>query len=194
MPGPCKRSFLHSLNSNLETKLKSYELIPGGEITDCNDLPLNSIGYTYPEIIHSPSAGSHILTYGLRENHKVQIGLGANGYALCSRVCQNNVWSGWETYTRKSDLVNPYKTLLLAWGNYSDGTYALSESIFGRAISIAVGINGRLRGTWIPASTNDIRSIVIPGGGVIDVKILSATQVQITGTTADYRVREIFAI
>ena len=108
-------------------------------------------------------------------------------------TCNNGIWTGWNFCITKSDLVNPYKTLLLAWGNYSDGTYTLSESIFGRSISIAVGINGRLRGTWIPTSTNDIRSIVIPGG-IIDVKILSATQVQITGTTADYRVREIFAI
>lgn len=100
----------------------------------------------------------------------------------------------WKKYVANTDLHNPYKTYLLTWGNYSDGTYTLLESIIGRGISITAGTNGRLRGTWIPSSINDLRSIVIPGGGVIDVKILSATQVQITGTTSEYRIRDISAI
>lgn len=102
-------------------------------------------------------------------------------------------WSYKGNLITNTDLGNPYKTPLLVWGNYADGTYTLTESIVGRAISIAVGVNGRLRGTYIPTGINDIRSIVIPGG-IIDVKILSATQVQITGTMSDYRVRDILAI
>ena len=109
-------------------------------------------------------------------------------------MVKNNIWGVWKYNIQSSDLHNPYKTYLLTWGNYSDGTYTLLESIIGRGISITAGTNGRLRGTWIPSSINDLRSIVIPGGGVIDVKILSATRVQITGTTSEYRIRDISAI
>ena len=103
-------------------------------------------------------------------------------------------WSYRGNLITNIDLGNPYKTVLLAWGNYADGTYILTDSIIGKYIAISVGINGRIRvSAWVPPNIDDIRSIVIPGG-IIDVKILSATQVQITGTTADYRVRDILAM
>lgn len=108
-------------------------------------------------------------------------------------LIEDGNWKASSRYVLNTDLGNPYKTALLTWGDYSNGTYTLRESITGRGISIVVGTNGRLRSTWASPSINDVMSIVIPSG-IIDVKILSATQVQITGTTSDYTVRAISAI
>lgn len=107
--------------------------------------------------------------------------------------CRNGIWAVCGQYITNADLGNPYKTALLVWGDYSSGTYTLRESIISRGTSIVAGANGRLRGTWASPSINDTMSIVIPGG-IINVKILTATQVQITGTTSDYTVRAISAI
>lgn len=101
------------------------------------------------------------------------------------------VWSGWIDYVTNSDML--YKNQLLTWGDYADGTYTLIDGISRKQIAISIGINGRIKGYWTSSIVGDIRTLVFPGGAV-NVTILSDTQVQITGTTADYRVRDIGAM
>ena len=96
-------SDLGEVNSNLETKLKSYRLMTGQEITDCNDLPLNSIGYTYPSSVHAPAHGVHILTYGIFESDKAQISVGNNGSTIYTRTCSDGTWSAWESFVKNTD-------------------------------------------------------------------------------------------
>lgn len=91
------------------------------------------------------------------------------------------------------ELENPFKKTLLLWGDYFDGIHMLSGPLTQKRIAISIGANGRIRGEWERFALNDTRSFVIPGG-IIDVVIVSSTQVRVSGTTSEWRVREILSM
>lgn len=77
--------------------LKRYRLLEGEPLTDCNDLPLNSVGYTYSSSLNSPGSYYHIFTYGYSEELKVQIAIRHTDSKLVTRGLQGGTWREWRT-------------------------------------------------------------------------------------------------
>lgn len=69
-----------------------------GVISDCNDLPKNSVGYTYANTLNAPPGGGywHIFTYGYSDTLKVQIAIRHTTGELSYRACQTT-WKDWTT-------------------------------------------------------------------------------------------------
>ena len=69
-----------------------------GVIWDCNDLPRNSVGYTYPNTLNAPpgTAYWHIFTYGQSESAKVQIALRHNTNEFAYRTLAGSTWRDWK--------------------------------------------------------------------------------------------------
>lgn len=85
-------SNLGEVNITVSKLLKRY-MLNGSELINCNDLPLNSVAYTYPSTINSPGSGWHIFTFGLYETLKVQIASAGTG--VKTRRCIDGTWSAW---------------------------------------------------------------------------------------------------
>ena len=79
-------------------KLKRYRLMNGEPLTDCNDLPLNTVGYTYPESLNSPGAYYHIFTYGYSNDLKVQLAIRHTDSRLMTRSLQGGNWRVWRAH------------------------------------------------------------------------------------------------
>lgn len=71
---------------------------PAGEFGDCNLLPLNSVGYTYPESLNAPGAYYHIFTYGYSNDLKVQLAIRHTDSRLMTRSLQGGNWRAWRTH------------------------------------------------------------------------------------------------
>ncbi len=89
------------INRNIEQSqnvLKPYTL--PADYTNCNDLPINSIGYTgaYSGIGNSPGGAFLILTFGIN-SLKIQIASSAaiSDAGLKYRTCYRNEWNSWKT-------------------------------------------------------------------------------------------------
>lgn len=79
-------------------KLKRYKLQNGEPLTDCDELPLNTVGYTYPESINSPGAYYHIFTYGYSNDLKVQLAIRHTDSRLMTRSLQGGNWRAWRAH------------------------------------------------------------------------------------------------
>ena len=95
-----QQSELTSVKSNLGTKWTTYFMNNNfSDILDCNDLPLYSIGFTYPTTKNSPGTSCTIVTVGGNNNYKVQM-------AVCDTVNTfyvraYNISNGWGAWTQK---------------------------------------------------------------------------------------------
>lgn len=76
--------------------MKQYALQSGlSGIDDCNDLPINSVGYTYASTKNSPGAQFTILCFAWNLSYKVQLGISNQNGAMKTRGCSNGSWSNW---------------------------------------------------------------------------------------------------
>lgn len=78
--------------------LKLYKLSSAddNEFIDCNDLPINSVGYTYPVSLNSPDGAYwHIFTYGYSNSLKVQIAIRHTDERVMFRSCVSGNWRPW---------------------------------------------------------------------------------------------------
>lgn len=81
--------------------LAPYKLNASGEIQDCNDLPINSVAYTYPSVtVNSPDGGYwHIFTYGYSNSIKVQLAIRHTDGAVSMRGRNGSgVWTDWQSH------------------------------------------------------------------------------------------------
>ena len=69
-----------------------------GVIWDCNDLPRNSVGYTYPNTLNAPPGTGywHIFTYGQSDSAKVQIALRHTTNEFAYRTLTGSTWRDWK--------------------------------------------------------------------------------------------------
>lgn len=69
-----------------------------GVIWDCNELPRNSVGYTYPNTLNAPPGTSywHIFTYGQSDTAKVQIALRHTTNEFAYRTLTGETWRDWK--------------------------------------------------------------------------------------------------
>ena len=68
------------------------------EIVDCNNLPVNSIGYTYNSTLNSPVAAALVYTYGLGNNSwRAQLAIQATSGNLYTRAytASTGTWTPW---------------------------------------------------------------------------------------------------
>ena len=101
-------SFMRSQGAKLKRYMLNTNL--GGEFNDCNLLPLNTVGYTYPESLNSPGAYYHIFTYGYSNDLKVQLAIRHTDSRLMTRSLQGGNWRPWRTHVGWSfptDLTDP---------------------------------------------------------------------------------------
>lgn len=85
-----------------------------GVIWDCNDLPRNSVGYTYPNTLNAPPGTSywHIFTYGQSESAKVQIALRHTTNEFAYRTLTGSTWRDWK-------MPLPWQNIVTQSGSYS---------------------------------------------------------------------------
>lgn len=77
---------ISSLNTGLKNKIGITIIRMSGETDDCNNLPIGSSAYAYPNTRNVPSPRSwFILTYGLDKNYKAQIGIDVTGSRFAFR-------------------------------------------------------------------------------------------------------------
>ena len=70
-----------------------------GDIYDCNELPLDSVGYTYATTLNAPTPAAywHIFTYGYSNSLKVQLAINHNTDSIAYRACQGGTWHAWQS-------------------------------------------------------------------------------------------------
>lgn len=81
--------------------LAPYKLNASGDIQDCNELPINSVAYTYPSVtLNSPDGGFwHIFTYGYSDSIKVQLGIRHTDGAVSMRGRNGSgTWTDWQIH------------------------------------------------------------------------------------------------
>ena len=85
-----------------------------GVIWDCNDLPRNSVGYTYPNTLNAPPGTSywHIFTYGQSDSAKVQIALRHTTNEFAYRTLTGSTWREWK-------MPLPWEAVVTQSGAYS---------------------------------------------------------------------------
>lgn len=85
-----------------------------GVIWDCNDLPRNSVGYTYPNTLNAPPGTGywHIFTYGQSDNAKVQIALRHTTNEFAYRTLSGSTWRDWK-------MPLPWEAVVTQSGAYS---------------------------------------------------------------------------
>ena len=84
-----------TVNTDLGKLFAVYLLSSNTLSGNCNNLPLNSIGYTYESTVNSPANNSIIFTYGISDKYKVQIAVSSLTGALKSRSYNNVTWTDW---------------------------------------------------------------------------------------------------
>ena len=86
---------MSELSTDLGKLFAVYLLSSNTLSGNCNNLPLNSIGYTYESTVNSPANNSIIFTYGISDKYKVQIAVSSLTGALKSRSYNNVTWTDW---------------------------------------------------------------------------------------------------
>ena len=113
---------------------------------------------------------------------------------LYTNYNNGNDWTGWQATALKSDLTDNlnHKKQILPWGNYGDGNHSISNFTFGSNLYIAVGASAKVQKRCSIISPNDI--IEIPHQeGFITIVFNDANHIAVSGTTGNYKLREIRA-
>ncbi len=93
---------LTKTNETVSSYFKTYTVGSGNgsELTDCNDLPLYSIGYVYPTAKNNAfSTSNMVFTIGTILSsivYKVQFAISSDDGSLKTRYKSNGGWTAWK--------------------------------------------------------------------------------------------------
>lgn len=99
---PSVNGNLTKTNETVSSYFKTYTVGSGNgsELTDCNDLPLYSIGYVYPTAKNNAfSTSNMVFTIGTILSsivYKVQFAISSDDGSLKTRYKSNGGWTAWK--------------------------------------------------------------------------------------------------
>lgn len=84
-------------NETVSSYFKAYSIGSGSELTDCNDLPLYSIGYVYPTAKNNAfSISNMVFTIGTSSVYKTQFAISSEDGSLKTRYKSSGGWTAWK--------------------------------------------------------------------------------------------------
>ena len=84
-------------NETVSSYFKAYSIGSGSELTDCNDLPLYSIGYVYPTAKNNAfSISNMVFTIGTSSVYKTQFAISSEDGSLKTRYKSSGGWTSWK--------------------------------------------------------------------------------------------------
>lgn len=84
-------------NETVSSYFKAYSIGSGSELTDCNDLPLYSIGYVYPTAKNNAfSIPNMVFTIGTSSVYKTQFAISSEDGSLKTRYKSSGGWTAWK--------------------------------------------------------------------------------------------------
>lgn len=94
---PSVNGNLVKTNETVSSYFKAYSIGSGSELTDCNDLPLYSIGYVYPTAKNNAfSISNMVFTIGTSSVYKTQFAISSEDGSLKTRYKSSGGWTAWK--------------------------------------------------------------------------------------------------